>query len=163
MLLSRRNGNLLAAVVCFAFIAVAYFYFEKTQYLIPCPLCYAQRIMFALLGFFFLLAAIFSSSRALSWLHGLWLLVLALGGAALSIRHLYLQNLPEGNLPACGQDFYALLENSPMLNVIRTMLTGSGDCGEVHWVFLGLSISGWALVAFIGLGIWAFFHNIFRS
>lgn len=163
MLFSRRGCNVLAAIGCFALIAVAYFYFEKHMYLTPCPMCYAQRIALGILGFFFLLAAIFPGGRALGYVHGFWLFLLAAGGAALSIRHLYLQNLPKDKLPSCGQDFYGLLENTPVPNVIQTMLTGSGDCGEVQWVFLGLSIPGWTLVAFVGLGIWGLFHNAFRD
>lgn len=163
MLFSRRNCNLIGAATCFGLIAVAYFYMENYLYLVPCPLCYAQRIAFALLGFFFLLAAIFPGGQLGGRIHGIWLFLLAAGGSALGVRHLYLQNLPKDQMPpSCGQDFYALLENTPVPNVIMTMLTGSGDCGEVQWVFLGLSIPGWGLVAFVGLGVWGLFRNAFR-
>jgi len=30
-------------------------------------------------------------------------------------------------------------------------LRGSGDCAEVVWTFLGLSIPGWTLIIFSGL------------
>ncbi|MBS9778589.1 MAG: disulfide bond formation protein B [Gammaproteobacteria bacterium] len=163
MLFSRRGCNLLAAIGCFSIIAVAYFYFEKTLYLYPCPMCYAQRIAIGIVGFFFLIATIVPGGKTAGRIYGLWLFLLSAGGAALSIRHLYLQNLPKDQLPSCGQDFYGLLENTPMPNVIKTMLTGTGDCGEVQWVFLNLSIPGWTLVVFVGLGIWGFFHNAVRS
>ncbi len=162
MLFSRRNCNLLAAIVCFSAIGVAYFYFEKHLWLTPCPMCYAQRIAIGILGFFFLLTAIFPGGQVMQRIQGVWLFLLACGGAALSIRHLYLQSLPKDQLPSCGQDFYALLENAPVPDMLMTMLTGSGDCGEVLWTFLGLSIPGWTLVAFIGLGVWGLFHNTFR-
>ncbi len=161
MLFSRRNCNLLAAVLCFVAIGVAYFYFEKHKWLIPCPMCYAQRIAIGILGFFFLLSAI-PCNTTLRRFQGIWLFLLASGGAALSIRHVYLQSLPKNQLPACGQDFYGLLENAPIPDMLFKMLTGTGDCGEIQWTLLGLSIPGWTLVAFIGLGVWGLFHNTFR-
>lgn len=162
MLFSRRACNIYAAIGCFVLIAFAYFYMENYLYLTPCPLCYAQRIALGILGVFFLLAAIFPAGRMGGKIHGIWLFLLAAGGAALSIRHLYLQNLPKGHVPSCGQDFYALVENTPFAQVVTTMLTGSGDCGEVQWTMLGLSIPGWTLIAFIGFGCWGLFHNVFR-
>lgn len=162
MLFSRQNCNLIAAILCFLAIGIAYFYFEKGLFLPPCPLCYAQRIVIGILGFFFLLVTFFPGGQLLRRIQGVVLFLWASGGAALSIRHLYLQSLPKNLLPSCGQDFYALLENKPIPNIIKTMLTGSGDCGEVWWTFLGLSIPGWTLIAFIGLGAWGLFHNVFR-
>lgn len=163
MLFSRRNTNLLAAMSCFILIAIAYFYFEKHLYLTPCPLCYAQRIVFAILGGFFLLAAMLPGGIWGRRIHGVWLFLCAGGGAALSIRHLYLQSLPKNLLPSCGQDFYALLENTPTPEVIKTMLTGSGDCGEVLWSFMGLSIPGWTFIAFVGFAVWGLFYNTVRA
>lgn len=163
MLFSRRACNAYAAIGCFALIAVAYFYMENYLYLTPCPLCYAQRIALAVLGIFFLLATIFPGGRVGGKVHGVWLFLLASGGTALSIRHLYLQNQPKGQLPSCGQDFYALVENTPFAETVSTMLTGGGDCGEVLWTMLGLSIPGWTLIAFIGFGFWGLFHNFVRA
>lgn len=162
MLFSHRACNLYAAIGCVLLIAVAYFYMENYLFLVPCPMCYAQRIVLGILSIFFLLAAIFPGGRVVGKVHGVWLFLLAIGGAALSIRHLYLQNQPKGYLPACGQDFYALVENTPFAQTVATMLTGSGDCGEVQWTMLGLSIPGWTLIAFIGFACWGLFHNFFR-
>jgi disulfide bond formation protein DsbB len=35
------------------------------------------------------------------------------------------------------------------------MLRGSGDCAQVTWKFLGLSMAGWTLVWYVVLGSWA--------
>lgn len=163
MLFSKRSCNLLAAIGCFVLIAIAYFYMENYLYLNPCPLCYAQRIVLGIMGVFFLLAAIFPGGNILSKVHGIWLFLLSAGGASLSIRHLYLQNLPKDKAPACGQDFYALVESTPFAEAIQTMLTGTGDCAEVQWTMMGLSIPGWTLIAFIGFAFWGLFHNVFRA
>ncbi len=160
---SRKMANGLASLACFISIAIAYFYMERYLVLTPCPLCYAQRIAFAILGLFFFVAFLFPGHGAWAKLQGLWLLLLAVGGSALSIRHLYLQHQPKTTVSNCGQDFYGLVENTPFAEAVKTMITGSSDCGEVLWRFLGLSIPGWALIAFIGLGVWAVIHNIIRS
>jgi len=34
-------------------------------------------------------------------------------------------------------------------------LRGSGDCAQVTWKFLGLSMAGWTLIWYVVLGIWA--------
>lgn len=162
MLFSRRSCNFIGFVACYALIAVAYFYMEKYLYLTPCPLCYAERIVFAVVGFFFLLAAVFPGGRVGGWLYGVVLFLLSAGGAALAIRHLYLQHLPKGAISNCGKDFYALVESTPLAEVVETMLTGSGECGDIQWVFLGLSIPGWGLIAFIALAFWGLLHNAFR-
>lgn len=163
MLFSRRSCNILAAIGCFTLIAIAYFYMENYLFLNPCPLCYAQRIVLGIIGIYFMIAAIIPGKRLGGKIHGIILFLLSAGGAALSVRHLYLQNLPKDKVPSCGQDFYGLVENTPFATAVHTMLTGSGDCAEVQWTMLGLSIPGWTLIAFIGLACWGVFHNIFRS
>jgi disulfide bond formation protein DsbB len=35
------------------------------------------------------------------------------------------------------------------------MLRGSGDCAQVTWRLLGLSMAGWTLVWYVLLGVWA--------
>ena len=43
----------------------------------------------------------------------------------------------------------------PATGVLREVLTGSGECANVDWTFLGLSMPGWSLVWFVLLGAWA--------
>jgi len=33
------------------------------------------------------------------------------------------------------------------------LLRGDGNCAEVAWTFMGLSIPGWTLVVFVGFAI----------
>ena len=40
-----------------------------------------------------------------------------------------------------------------MSEVLSMMLHGSGECAEVHWRFLGLSIPGWTLIVFVLFGL----------
>jgi len=35
------------------------------------------------------------------------------------------------------------------------VLRGDGNCAVIDWTFLGLSLPGWSLIAFIGLVLFA--------
>ena len=48
-----------------------------------------------------------------------------------------------------------MLERFPLREVLGKVLAGSGECAEVGWTFLGLSIAGWSLVWFVLLGVFA--------
>ena len=41
-----------------------------------------------------------------------------------------------------------MLDVLPWFEVLSTALQGTGDCAEVVWRFLGLSIPGWTAVFF---------------
>ncbi|EGG94642.1 Periplasmic thiol:disulfide oxidoreductase DsbB, required for DsbA reoxidation [gamma proteobacterium IMCC1989] len=78
-------------------------------------------------------------------------MVLAIIGGGFSIRHIWLQNLPEDLAPACGPTLGYLLENVPFVEALAVLLQGDGNCAESVWSFLGLTIPSWTLLAFIGL------------
>ena len=48
-------------------------------------------------------------------------------------RHIWIQHLPEGAVPACGATLSYMLEIFPLTDVIRKVLTGSGECARVTW------------------------------
>jgi disulfide bond formation protein DsbB len=45
-----------------------------------------------------------------------------------------------------------MLKFSPFFDVIRKVLTGSGECSEVNWRFLGLAMPAWVLICALVLG-----------
>jgi disulfide bond formation protein DsbB len=47
-----------------------------------------------------------------------------------------------------------MMEASPLADVIRQVLTSSGECAKVDWTFLGLSMPAWALAWFVVLSLW---------
>jgi Disulfide bond formation protein DsbB len=75
----------------------------------------------------------------------------AIIGASLSIRHLYLQSLPFDELPACLPGLSYMFEVFPWQEIMQAMIMGTGECGDTLWTFLGLSIPGWTLVAFLSM------------
>ena len=78
-------------------------------------------------------------------------ILFAVIGGSFSTRQLWLQSLPEDQVPACGPDIGYLLDNFPLMDALSVLLRGDGNCAEVTWTFLGVSIAGWTLVAFVGL------------
>jgi disulfide bond formation protein B len=72
-------------------------------------------------------------------------------GIGLAARHLYIQSLPPDQVPACGFDFYTMMEKAPSVfhGLIKAM-HGDGDCAIRDTVF-GLRIPVWSMMLFIGL------------
>jgi disulfide bond formation protein DsbB len=48
-----------------------------------------------------------------------------------------------------------MLENLPLAQTLSKLFTGSGQCAEVTWRFLGLSIADWSLAWFAALAAYA--------
>lgn len=144
-------------LACLSMLLVAG-YFQFIEHLEPCPLCILQRVMTLAVGIVFLLGAVHNPVYYGRRIYGFLVLFLALGGAAISGRHVWIQNLPEDQVPSCGPGLGFMLENFPLNKALDLVLTGSGECADVLWTFLGLSIPGWTLVAFLIMALFGFFQ-----
>jgi len=123
----------------------------------PCPLCIFQRLAFFGLGVVFLVAAIHHPGRGRSRVGSRIYAVLAglasASGAAIAARHVWIQHLPPDQVPECGPGLDYMLNVFPLWDTVKEVLSGSGECAEVSWTFLGLTIPGWSFIAFVVLGI----------
>ncbi len=113
-----------------------------------CPLCMTQRVFVVLWGVIALIGALHNppgwGRRVYGALGGL-----AAGvGAAVAARHVWLQHLPEDQVPACGPGLEYMLENFPFSETISLVMMGDGNCAETAWTFLGFSIPEQTLVVF---------------
>lgn len=143
-LLAPRALFLAMALASAGLMAFA-LYLEYFYLLDPCPLCMMQRIWVVIVGVLALGAALHGRGLA-RW-------ALATGAAAIigsgfSLRQLWLQSLPADEVPACGPGLDYMLEVFPLSDVLKAMVMGTGNCAEVTWTFLSLSIPAWVLVAF---------------
>lgn len=137
---------MLAMLLGSAFLLTAAEVFMHVQFMEPCLLCVSQQLAFFSIGLTAAIALVIKPSTiAPPVITGL----LSLAGGALAIRQLWLQNLPEAEVPACGASFEYLVDVLPLSELIAAMLSGSGECAEVDWTLLGLSMAGWALIAFV--------------
>ena len=87
-------------------------------------------------------------------------LIAAGGGAAVAARHVWLQNLPPDKVPSCGPGLGYMLDNFPVGDALRMVFTGSGECAEVVWRLLGLSMPSWVLVGMTGLGAYGIWNSL---
>ena len=147
------------AAVCALLLASGYYlqYFEGQD---PCPLCLVQRAFYYVFGAVFLIAALHGEGRLTYSILGFFI---ALGGAGVAGRQVWLQHLPAELVPACGPDLFYMLENFPLGRTIEKLFSGSGQCAEVKWRFLGLSIAEWSLAWFAGLALLALWIGFRRQ
>jgi disulfide bond formation protein DsbB len=149
--LTPRLGYALGFAACAGLLGFAYYlqYFEGEE---PCPLCLLQRGAFVLLGAVFLAAALHGPARLGAVIYAVLATLFATAGAALAARQVWLQHLPPHRVPECGPGLEYMLKKFPLSQAIGKILAGTGECAEVGWKFLGLSIAGWSLVWFVLLG-----------
>lgn len=150
MFFSARQYYLIGFIFCLIALTVAG-YFQFIEHLEPCPLCILQRIAILAVGVICLLAFIHNAQGVMNKVYGSLIALAALIGGSISARHVWIQNLPEDQVPACGPGLNFMLDNFPLMEALDMVLKGSGECADVLWTFLGLSIPAWTLVAFIGL------------
>ena len=153
-----RFGNLVGFLSCGALIAYA-LYAQYVLELEPCPLCIFQRIAMIVLGFAFLIAGLHNPRSIGTRVYGVVQVLIALCGIGIAARHVWIQAQPPGTVAACGADLNYMLKILPLVDVIKKVLTGSGECATINWRLLGLSMPWWVLFAFAGLGVWAIFVN----
>lgn len=126
-------------------------YFQFVDGLEPCPLCISQRIAIFAAGLCFLAAALHNPGVAGVKAYAVAGAVIALCGAAISARHVWLQHLPPDKVPECGPGLEYMFQNFPLSATLKLMLSGTGDCAEVNWTLLGFSMPAWTLLAFLML------------
>lgn len=119
----------------------------------PCPLCITQRIFVMAIGVLALLAAIHNPAQVGRRVWSVLVFVAAIGGGIVAGRHVWIQHLPDDLVPACGPDLAYIFQNFPLQKAIHLLFNGDGNCHEIGWTLLTLSIPEWTLIAFAGFAI----------
>ena len=133
-------------------------YMEHYLGLQPCILCYMQRGSVIIVGILAAFGMIINPKKILTYkiiLSSIFLSILS--GALLSIRQLYLQSLPADLVPSCAPDMEYLFATLPFLEILILAFTGDGNCAEILWTFMGISIPGWVLISLSFLLIYCVF------
>lgn len=160
-LLSPRPLNLLGFAACTG-LMIAALVLQYVEGLEPCPLCILQRVAVMLLGAVFLLAALHNPGTPGRRVYAAAALLIAAAGAGIAGRHVWLQQLPPDEVPPCGPGMDYILDTFPLGKALGIILRGSGDCASVDWSWLGLTIPGWTLVAFLGFCALALLLLLYR-
>ena len=85
----------------------------------PCPLCITQRLFVIAIGVLALAAAVHNPSKTGCRVWGALTLLGAIGGALVAARHVWIQHMPEDQVPACGPDLAYMFEAFPFQQTSR--------------------------------------------
>ncbi len=148
---SFRVNFLLGFLLCAVLLAFA-LYAQYVLMMDPCPLCILQRVVFIALGVLFLIGGIQAPRGGGRKAYAALIVLVALVGTAIAIRHLWIQSLPADQVPSCGAPLGYLLEtragNGGLIGVLLKVLSGSGECAKVQPI-LGLSMPAWSLLWYV--------------
>ena len=128
-------------------------YLEHVHGLEACPLCIFQRIAYTVIIFIALIGAIHNPRNLLQNIYKLLMVISSITGATIAGRQIWLQHLPPELVPECGPGLDYMFNVFPFGEALKMIFTGSGECAEVKWRFIGLSIAEWSLIMFIGIFI----------
>jgi disulfide bond formation protein DsbB len=156
-----RAWYLGVVLACAGLMAYA-LYLQHQMFLDPCPLCIFQRVAFIWIGAIALVACIHNPRGVMRGIYAIAVLLGCFAGAAVAGRHVWIQSLPPGEIPECGPGLSYMLETAPFLEVLKTVLLGDGNCAEVSWTFLGLSMPAWTLLWFLGLAAGTLYFSLSR-
>lgn len=153
---NKRLLNLAGFLACVGMMGFA-LYAQYVLYLEPCPLCVFQRIATILTGFVFLAAFLQNPGQLGSRIYAALLFLTAGFGVGVAVWHVRLQNMPASEVPSCGPGFEYIMDNFALFDALSMIFEGSGECAEVAWRLLGLSMPSWVIVGLGGLlvaGVW---------
>lgn len=155
LMLNLSNTRLWLTLIASGSVAMLAFglYLQHSVGLEPCPMCIVQRYALLLVAVVAGLSAMFGK-RALQATGLVLMGVFAAFGAFVAARQSWLQwNPPE--ILSCGRDFFGMIESFPLKRAIPMIFKGSGDCSEIDWTFLGLSIANWSFLYFSAIVVLA--------
>lgn len=141
------------AAVCAFSMAFAYYYLQLHLGLAACPLCMTQRAFVVALGVVAFIAALHNPGQVGRRLYSLLCLLSVCVGGAVASRHIWLQNLPADQVPACGPSLEYMLDTLPFSETFSIVMMGDGNCADVSWTLLGMTIPEQVLALFIVLGL----------
>jgi disulfide bond formation protein DsbB len=145
MLPARLRTFFVPACLASLAVLVGSYYLEYTLGLIPCPLCFTQRLLLGLYAVLCLGAVVQAPSASRGYTRAL--LACSLTGALLAVRHVWLQRA-SGAVHVCPAPIWRVFEQS-WREAARQLLLGGPDCDSLTWSFLDLTLPEWSLLAFL--------------
>lgn len=140
------------AAACAALLAYAA-YAQYVLELQPCPLCMFQRVALIMVGVVAAIATLHGPKAVGSRVYAGFGFLACLLGAAIAGRHVWLQSLPKDQLPSCAPPLDYMWDNFPFGSMLKTILMTSGECANIDWRFLGLSMPVWTFFWFAAIGV----------
>lgn len=142
----KRIALLLIFLICTSVIGYA-LYLQLVINLLPCPLCITQRIAYWLVGLTALFAFIHKSGGLSRQIYCGLIAFFSLIGLLLALRHSWLIRYPEEF--ECGISAEEKFLNTlSIANWWPGMFEANGDCADVKWELLSLTIPDWSAIFF---------------
>ena len=144
--LSGRQKYFLGFLFCSGLMGYALFaqYFLNLE---PCPLCIFQRVSVIAMGIIFLACSLFEpKSNLAKFISSTLFVISGTFGVGVASRHVWLQNLPSDQVPGCGPGLDFMMSTFPINEVFEMVFNGSGECANVDWSFLSLTMPAWVII-----------------
>ena len=129
-------------------------YLQLIKNLLPCPLCVVQRVAYWVAGIAALAAFLQGPQAFGRKVYGAFIVIASAAGAAVALRQAWLVRYPEAF--ECGispeEEFLNAL---PLARWWPDMFEANGDCVDVTWKFIGLTLPDWSAIFFILIAILA--------
>ena len=113
-----------------------------------CTLCITQQFFYCVIGVTSFVAFLHNPLGPLVRLYSGFIFLCATAGAWIAGRQVWLQSLPEDEVPLCGPPLEYIIDVFPFADVLNALFMGDGNCAEIPWQFLGLSMAGWSFIWF---------------
>ena len=114
----------------------------------PCPLCITQQFFYSIVGITAFIAFNHNPTSTISRFYAAIISLASAAGIWVAGRQVWLQSLPEDEVPLCGPPLEYILEVFPFGDLLTALFMGDGNCAEISWQFLGLSMAGRSLIWF---------------
>ena len=121
----------------------------------PCPLCITQRVIFLISGVLFLFFAFRPLNKVIELIS---LLSINIVSIVFAIRHVLIQKKIIEIPAECGIDLEYMFDNFPLQQVFELVFRGTGDCSEIDWTLLNLTIPEWSAIWFLIFAILSIFN-----
>jgi disulfide bond formation protein DsbB len=149
VLSEKRVVLLLIFLICTTVIGYA-LYLQLVINLLPCPLCIAQRIAYWLVGLTAIFAFIHNPKGLSRQIYYGFITAFSLSGLVLALHHSWIIRYPEAF--QCGisaeEEFLNALS---IANWWPSMFEANGDCADVKWELMSLTIPNWSVIFFLFL------------
>lgn len=149
----------LSLIAIFSVSSIGYaIYAQVYNHAEPCPLCIAQRVIYAFIGIIAIIGIINNCKNKGNYVYGGLIAIIATAGAFIAHHHVWLQSLPPEEWPAsCGMPLEIMFKQMPLTGFLKVVLTGTAECAAIDWKVFGISGPFVSMCGFILLAIGALY------
>lgn len=145
---SRQRKAWLLLLLCIIIFESCALFFQHVMLLAPCVMCIYERIAMLGIGLAAIVGAIAPQNPVFRWVGFAGWGIAAIKGLTLALQHVEFQLHPS---PFHTCDLFVTLPSwMPLNEWMPWMFQSYGDCSEIVWQFLTLSMPQWLVIIFAG-------------